>query len=512
LALDRELAHDPAEAASAFCAAPPQRGAAITELLATIGWARLLPRMARQLPAELWKELLSRCHQMSQLASDSPDAPGLSQWLGGCELSAALGYCGDALPSGKKLARTAAKRFNDWFADDGELTDLALANGGASLWMVLASVCRTLPMLHAADRRVAKRSMKRIHELAVWGANLLRPDGSTALQAAVAPSEEFLRSIVACCDDKDRSLRCGFAQARSPLHGKRRRFSEAEHPAAADWNEQAGLAVGRCGWNGRRGRFALHCGGPDTQLELGSGCEVVLRGAWQVELELDGQPLRPTGPWEEVCWQSDDDVHYLEIEQDWSEGVRLQRQLLLIRDDQCLMLSDAVLTDKQLPVDYCGRLPLGDSIQAQCDPDLRECQLLGRHPRAIVLPLDLPEWSTQRGGGTMTVRDRQLQLQMRGHAGCVATWWIDLHRERFDQPRTWRQLTVGENLRAVARHEAVGYRVQVGQEHWVVYRSFTAPRLRTILGCNLGYDFHCGRFDPSDGTIDPLLEVEAIDS
>lgn len=510
LALDRELAHDPVQAASTFCEARPQRGEAITELLATIGWAYLLPRLARQLPSDLWQELHSRCRQMVQLASESPDAPGLSQWLGGCELAAALGRCGNALPDGKKSARTAGKRFNAWLGEEGDLAGLALAEGGAALWLVLASICRTLPLLRTAEVKIGKRTLRHVHDLATWGVGLLRPDGTTALQAAPAPSAELIAAIIDRLDDKDHSLRCGFALA-IPRTAKRRHFTEAEYPPSAGWDEHMGLAFGRCDWSSRRGRFALHCQGFDTQLELGSGRDLVLRGAWQVSLTADGQPLRPTGTWEEVCWQSDDDVHYLEIEQDWSEGVKLQRQLLLIREDQCMMLSDAVITQRPVAVEYAASLPLGETLTATSDPEVREVMLTGREQRAVVMPLDLPEWNSQRAPGSFAVRDRQLQWQMRGQSGAVATLWLDLHRERFNQPRTWRQLTVGENLGLVARHEAVGYRIQVGSEQWVCYRSFTEPRLRTVLGRNLSYDFLCGRFDATDGTIDSLLEVESLE-
>jgi hypothetical protein len=72
---------------------------------------------------------------------------------------------------------------------------------------------------------------------------------------------------------------------------------------------------------------------------------------------------------------------------------------------------------------------------------------------------------------------------------------------------TWRQLAVAENLRRVSDNTAVGYRVQLGSEQWLIYRSFTRFGNRTVLGQNLSSEFFCGRFLP-DGTTEMLIEIE----
>ena len=47
---------------------------------------------------------------------------------------------------------------------------------------------------------------------------------------------------------------------------------------------------------------------------------------------------------EPLCWVSDDDVDYLELEIEFGEGLRVQRHLLLARHDRFLLLADAVLS------------------------------------------------------------------------------------------------------------------------------------------------------------------------
>jgi hypothetical protein len=72
---------------------------------------------------------------------------------------------------------------------------------------------------------------------------------------------------------------------------------------------------------------------------------------------------------------------------------------------------------------------------------------------------------------------------------------------------TWRQLSVGHSLQAMPTDEAVGYRVQLRLDQWLVYRSLAEQSSRTVLGQNYFHEFVCGRFDRF-GDVEPLVEVE----
>ncbi|MEX0714781.1 MAG: hypothetical protein WD278_20765 [Pirellulales bacterium] len=54
---------------------------------------------------------------------------------------------------------------------------------------------------------------------------------------------------------------------------------------------------------------------------------------------------------------------------------------------------------------------------------------------------------------------------------------------------------------------AVGYRVQVGRQQWLIYRSLAERGNRTVLGHNLISEFLVARFD-RQGKVEPLLEIE----
>jgi hypothetical protein len=72
---------------------------------------------------------------------------------------------------------------------------------------------------------------------------------------------------------------------------------------------------------------------------------------------------------------------------------------------------------------------------------------------------------------------------------------------------TWRKLTVAESLETQPDDVAVGYRVQIGKEQWLIYRSLVEPANRTLLGHNLSTEALVARFDRT-GEVEPLVEVE----
>jgi hypothetical protein len=85
--------------------------------------------------------------------------------------------------------------------------------------------------------------------------------------------------------------------------------------------------------------------------------------------------------------------------------------------------------------------------------------------------------------------------------------WFDLDPDRSDLPLTWRPLSVADQRQNLKAHEAVGFRVQVGLEQWLLYRALDTPRNRTLLGCNVACEFLVGRLRRS-GEVSRTLEIE----
>ncbi len=230
-----------------------------------------------------------------------------------------------------------------------------------------------------------------------------------------------------------------------------------------------------------------------------------------MHLSLDGQQLSPQSPWEELCWISDDDVDYLELQQSFAEGVSIQRHLLFARDDAFVFFADAVLGEKAAAIEYRLALPLASEVTIEPAAETRELALVkGSRRRAVLLPLALSEWRGDRRQGELAHDAKSLQLSQSTASArnLFAPWFIDLAPNRQRRPVTWRQLTVAEDRQIQPHDAAVGYRVQVGNKHWLFYRSLIACGNRTVLGHNLVSEFLAARFDRG-GVPETLIEIEA---
>ena len=175
----------------------------------------------------------------------------------------------------------------------------------------------------------------------------------------------------------------------------KRRPNAKLHPSV--YGEWAALAAMRAGWEHDAARLTIAFPGHTALAELAVGATPLLSGLWSCEVSVNGIPAMPTGDWEEICWESDDDVDYLELEIDLTEGIRLQRHIVLARDDGFALLADAVLGQQPAQLDYCGRLPLCAGVQFRVAGANTEGILSGKRPLARVLPLACPSGATPPG-------------------------------------------------------------------------------------------------------------------
>ncbi len=255
--------------------------------------------------------------------------------------------------------------------------------------------------------------------------------------------------------------------------------------------------------------------GQSVNIELAALGRTLCLGQWLCEVRCNNELLAPVGAWREVCWFSDKDVDYLELEINMAGGLILQRHFVFARKDRFLLLADAVFGRQTANLDYRGRLPLGRGVQVRAAAKSWEHWLVcGGSRAATVLPLALPEWrsvaqceelSVQRGprGAAEAIHLRQFAPARR----LFAPLWFDLDPRRASQPLTWRPLTVAESRQAQPADAAVGFRVVIGKRQWLVYRSLAAAANRTVLGHNLSTETLVARFR-KDGRVEPLVEVE----
>ena len=257
--------------------------------------------------------------------------------------------------------------------------------------------------------------------------------------------------------------------------------------------------------------MAVDYSSPNLRLEVWTGAKKLFGGVWNSETTLNGKRLAPQGSWEEICWFSDEDVDYVELVIDLSGGARLERQILLAREELFLLLSDNV-------IEYGWRQDLPSLISCQWkkgsisrpEKETREGLLVAGKPIARVLPLALPEWRIDPRVGSACCFGRSFTIleQEREGKNISCPLLIDLKKSRTAKPCTWRQLTVAQSLEIQPHDVAVGYRAQCGKQQWLYYRSLAEQANRTVLGQNLSLECLVARFLAPEGEIDELLEIE----
>jgi hypothetical protein len=248
--------------------------------------------------------------------------------------------------------------------------------------------------------------------------------------------------------------------------------------------------------------------GRSLYLELHKGDCPLFAGAWDVDIALDGEPARPISDYEETCWVADKDVNYLELEIHLSGGLRLERHLVFAREDQFIFLADAVFGPRAGKLEYRGLMPIAEGMEFQTDRLHTEGSIVGKKPLATVIPPAIPEWRSAKNPDYLRLEDSKLELSQTAMGrNLFAPLFFDLKRQRFEKELTWRQLTVAESLAIQPPDSAVGYRVAIGREQWLIYRSLTPKANRTLLGHNLSSEFLLARF-LKKGEVQSLIEVE----
>jgi hypothetical protein len=277
------------------------------------------------------------------------------------------------------------------------------------------------------------------------------------------------------------------------------------------YNATAKKAVLRKGKRSPHDELMLDFSGQALEIELRAAGNLLLAGAWNWSATVGGTALTAAGDWKEVGWHRERSCDYLEIELPLTDGYKLERQMFFARNELVFFIADCLSGPANMAneIRYSQSLPLADGTSFTAADETCEGWLTTNGRRAAcVVPLAQPEWRADFRHARLTASDNQLIAEQAAHGRrLLAPLWIDIHPSRIKRPITWRQLTVGENLTAVNRDVAVGYRIQSGNEHWFAYRSLAPVANRSVMGHNTYGSFVCGRVQP-DGSVKDILTME----
>ena len=110
------------------------------------------------------------------------------------------------------------------------------------------------------------------------------------------------------------------------------------------------------------------------------------------EISINSRQVQAESELEVVCEQSDKDVEYVELETDLGEEAVFNRQILLSRDQEFLLVADVVVPRQSSRIEYRCDYRLARGILGMQETENREIYLRTDEIQALVLPLAHPEW------------------------------------------------------------------------------------------------------------------------
>jgi hypothetical protein len=252
------------------------------------------------------------------------------------------------------------------------------------------------------------------------------------------------------------------------------------------------------------------------ELEFSAFGQLLFRGTWGLDVRFNSQPVVTTGRWECVCWNSDAQADYLELQLEL-DGLTIERQVMLSRTEHFALLADAVRFTKPGRIDFTSHLPLAANVKSRPDRTTRELCLKTTGLNVRVFPLALPQSRvlgtagsfelTSSANGNGEVATLALHQAAQGH-GLFAPLFFDWSPKRSRVAADWRTLTVTEEMAVVRPDTAAGHRLRLGDKQWLIYHALAkSPEARAVLGHQTRNETVIGWFTPS-GDVQPIMVVE----
>jgi hypothetical protein len=238
----------------------------------------------------------------------------------------------------------------------------------------------------------------------------------------------------------------------------------------------------------------------------------MIQGRWELEVSLDKEPIKLPDEWTCVCWHTDSDGDYIELQYTINENLRIERQVFLARTDHFLIMADCISGAAGAVVDYTARWPLVSDAKVTSGDSSRERVVSLGTLRMRTFPLALPDEIVQSTAGRWGLLESAetpcLELGQRAVGGLYAPVIFDWTPARQNSDADWRTLTVTENGPKVKGDRASGHRLRIGNQQLLLYHSLTpTEELRTVLGHHTNHETIIARFD-KNGDVKPLLIVE----
>lgn len=490
--------------------------------LGTVALAWHLPDHAKRAGNEWLSQWLKAVIERFKTFTEEPEGGIFPKLAFQCELPL---LTASATSTSNGILQSEASKAMDFLAEHMESIEVNIEGwliGGAKfLRPALGSILRCRVLADSLGlRKWYPPQQKALAELLCDAARWSRPDGTQIMAAnRKAPKARAYWSALAGQTRRPKSMLATMTLT-GIGEGKRSDVVEsvsiAKLPPLTQYSEYAAAHCGQTDWRKKGSKFAVDFGNSQCTVEaLGPKGTPLLSGPISTSVEIDGQAQMQLNEWREICWFSDDDVDYLEIESQFGDQARIQRQIALFREERLLLLGDSLLTDQPAHLKLTNAYPLAGQTRFLEQSDVTEGYLQCGSVKSLVLPLFLPEWrrelSIKGDRSQLTANANSMVAMNEAQASRLyMPTVISLCPTLSKLPYTWRHLTVADELRIVNRDEAQAFRVQIGEEQFFLYRNLSRPTRRTALGIHTVDDFYAARFDADEGDCDTIIQVEPM--
>lgn len=412
----------------------------------------------------------------------------------------------------KRARRLISKLLDDWTDTDG--TPHADLLPILPEW--LASLIRSTQSAEASGLRLWSSSDKeRVQGLLKSTILMISPEGSLPfgddvdLRSILREGAKVLRMSpdTPMCGLLKRLGRIG-QRKQFARHSRLHKLDKASPPVIqSDW---AKLTLLRDRWRPDADSIALTHQHVTPQIEWRAFGQSIFRGDWKLNIHIDGQPLEVTPDWDAVCWVSDSDVDYIELQWLTDLDIVLCRQVTLIRGNHQLIVADSVSTPKrkQSQIKLESTFPLSTTATVSFDRMSRECGIDDGELKVRCFPSALPMEPTAQATGSLDSSAGRLGIHHAGVGGVYAPILFDWHPKHRKALADWRNLTVTEDRRRLDTAEASAHRIRLGEDQLLIYRNLSgSKKMRAVLGYHHNHETAIGRFN-TDGDFDPLVLVE----
>ncbi|MCH2200810.1 MAG: hypothetical protein MK102_02485 [Fuerstiella sp.] len=300
---------------------------------------------------------------------------------------------------------------------------------------------------------------------------------------------------------------------RSHLQGKRRRSSAKKRKRQlttsnqSDWAESA---IMRSGLQIDSDVCIVNWDRPEPSIHLAVLSTPLLSGVWSSELTVDDDIMGPIEGWKCSCWFSDEEAAFVELEADPSDSVHVVRHVMLALRDRIGVVCESVTTDHaESTVRLKNQLPLASSPLAVTNSITREIAVHADCVSTRVIPAWLEDDKVQHTVGRCETTDGMLLAETEGLGGATMPLILDWHPERQALDADWNRLTVTEARTVLHDRNAAGFRVRIGKQQLLIYRSLRAgDGPRAVMGLHTMNETVYGRVRKS-GEVAPLVLVES---